>query len=770
MVTYPANYNPDATYVKIIVQDLDGNTVYTYESPQVKSIFPIGGWKLRGNKKSSIRNSHGVISGTEQYQTGFLFNGSNYIIAPYTELDRTQNQPFSVRFKIKTTSNTNSDQIVSNGRISFGNGWSLWRWNTNSTLTFTFINGGVNYSQDFTGYTINDGNEHEVIVTYDGSGNRSGVKLFVDNVDRGTGASQAISTITGAGYYFSIGASSNGFNLLDNGEIYDVFFYDVNLSASQVSELYTYQNPLGIVSTTNTEVQDVILEQFALRLGINDDHGSFICSINDDSDQLTDTSNRKNTIIQNKYRVQVFLGKDAPTLRRWFWGIIDKSGVTQMRNNLQNIHLKATGYGIRLVNRKTSIRRNQKKQSDGVTLDDTDTTVKISELVKDIIEDTDHLAWKELGLEDDISTNLVEDIDIKMPDFTENMQSFAHAISRLSAKAGAYFGVDADRNLFLRMPNTLDSLILITNDVNSSLFSNWDGWRVGIMKDKNPFEIEDSTESSGYSVLHGYGAQVDTMDIDQSSESAQSNLSSIYVASAFVPKSNNIQKIGLKIKRVGTITEPLVISVIGNTSGAPNVNDLRKKIIIGVEELNKVSTVSSEWKYFSWDKFPVTVGETLFLVVNKHGNGSNHMEWSYNAGGNYYDSTNGTAWTLRTGLGTHTMRIYPTRGINHLLINTETLRKFGLNEKEIIFKTNPNDFTTRQTLVGLSDVLGREKREYSPLVINPTSEVIPLGKVARIKTVRGLDVYADVIGIEMSMNSRQSLGIESFTLYLQEWK
>ena len=553
---------------------------------------------------------------------------------------------------------------------------------------------------------------------------------------------------------------------LPSGYKADLLYPKILIHDKDGNLVYTYESEQ--IATTPT--QDITLEAGNLHAGLNDDHGSLELIFIDKTLALTDSTDRKSPLIKNQYTVQLYLGKDSSSLERWFYGMVIDTSILKSNTGFQRCHILCAGWGHRLAERYSNIRRFQKKTADGLTLDDTDNTAKASELVKDVIEDTDHLAWTGLGTLSEITLNGVEDIDHKLADLQENMQSFAHVISRLAGQTGAYWGVDYDRDLFFRLPNTSDSYFLFTNDLGSVIFQNWDTDKVGIIKKGNSLEWSDSSAESGYSVLNGYGSSVDEIDIQQTTENASHDGSTYYIGAKFVPNQFNIQKIGIKVKRFGTLTDDLTIRITGGTT-TPTVSDLRKRVVIKADKLNTLSDSSYEWLEVGMDKVSVTVGETLFVLLDKHGDSSNHIEWSYNAGtGDYVDSTNGTSWTVRTGLGTQTLRTYPTRSINHLLINTEAERKFGIREKTIVLRDSPSDKTARETLIGLSDVLGRVKRAYSPIRISPTSSRIPLGKFCLLKDKDGLSVYADIVSYDLSFSAFDQNGVSEISLNLQEWK
>jgi len=188
----------------------------------------------------SIFANQNTVIGTTQFTTGldgqaFDFNGATHIETADTPFDFDNTNAFSVSTWIKTTNNGESDTIISKGGLSNGDGWTLWRWNTNNFLTLTFVNGGTNFSTSMSG-TINDDNWHHVVITYDGSSNKSGLKMYLDGTLDKTGSSLPLATLLNNDNLV-IGADKNGGMDFD-GQMDNVRVYGFELSSVQVIRLF----------------------------------------------------------------------------------------------------------------------------------------------------------------------------------------------------------------------------------------------------------------------------------------------------------------------------------------------------------------------------------------------------------------------------------------------------------------------------------------------------------------------------------------------------
>lgn len=150
---------------------------------------------------------------------------------------------------------------------------------------------------------------------------------------------------------------------------------------------YTYQTSATQASPT----KDFKVRALKIHLGINSDYGNSTIVIDDPDNLLTDnTSLRREAKIKRQWRIVIKLGKSNSTLYTAFNGIIFDAFVNRPGTNMQQIVLDCVGWGVRLKDRQTSIKRFQKKTSDGLTLDTTDNAVKVSQLVLDLLHAEDH--------------------------------------------------------------------------------------------------------------------------------------------------------------------------------------------------------------------------------------------------------------------------------------------------------------------------------------------------------------------------------------------
>ncbi|MDP3948566.1 MAG: LamG-like jellyroll fold domain-containing protein [bacterium] len=143
------------------------------------------------------------------------------------------NTPFSVAFWLKLPTNTANIGYVRKSTNIHGLGWYIWSWSSTHKLSFNINSSSTNLGIGST-MIITDNNWHHAVATYDGTSNRSGMKLYVDGTINATGTALAAigSMISTTPLTFSA-AGGGGTGMLDNVRI-----YNRALSAAEVKNIY----------------------------------------------------------------------------------------------------------------------------------------------------------------------------------------------------------------------------------------------------------------------------------------------------------------------------------------------------------------------------------------------------------------------------------------------------------------------------------------------------------------------------------------------------
>ena len=539
------------------------------------------------------------------------------------------------------------------------------------------------------------------------------------------------------------------------------------------TEKYRYET--SVTTASVSPQQDFTLSELQIHNGINSDYGYAVIKIDDKDNLLTDTTSKlRDSKIERQWDIQIYLGKSQPLLQRYFYGKIYDVDIQRPFTNRQTLVITCIGWGVTLRDRITNIKRFQGKTADGVTVDSTNTTTKVSELVKQVVTDNDHQADHGLNNNDlGITTTGVQEVDIKLPDLQKNFATYATVLSELSSSGNVMYGVDADRDLFLRDPNSVDSGLLFTNDLSSSVSQNWDSSRIGYLINASQ-SWRDSSYDGAYSFLHGLGAnsvKIDTSKVGSENATRASNVS--WIGIPFTPTTDNIAKIALKIAKTGTPTAPATIQITGidTSDNKPKVSNLRKSLVLDSQRIQGLTTTGA-WEEISLDeKINVEPNTPLMIVINQYGSSSNNFTLDYQTGtGTFYTSSDGDTWSSATG--SFSFRDYSQKALHIILENTRAKAKYGVREKVVNFNAGQEEGSAREALINAGEVLGLERRHYSQVTVSTPTLRIPLGQFCRVVDSKtGLNVKASIISMDIQMSARSgetSIGADQVILGLEE--
>ena len=536
---------------------------------------------------------------------------------------------------------------------------------------------------------------------------------------------------------------------------------------------YTFES----AQLSATPTQDFKLEALNLHLGIDDDFGFLQLVIHDHDNTLTDlTDTDRPGVIGREWGVQLYLGKTLALEERWFYGKIKDLAVSRPTTGIQTISLTCVGWGIILRERMTRLVRNQAKAADGVTLDDTDDSTKISELIKDLFNDKDHQIDDNMPQLSNIiaqtstTGNGIDEAATsgKIANVNFTVASYAQVISNLAGIANTTWHVNADRALIIQDPASIDSGFLFTNNLGNTKATTWDYNKIGYVLNA-PLEWKDSSADMLYNFVHGFGHFAPGVSVSETTApDAADNLDSELHAIPFIPTSDNVVKIAIRSIKTGTPVAGSIKILGGTTGGGPDPADVRYTKALNASLLNKLGTTTPA----TWLEIPitprlqVTPGEQLFIAFSRTGDASNTISVNYTAGsGVFWDSTDGTTWTSRVGKSSY--RVYEARKLVTTVENVSA-SEFLPEPRERIFpiRADLEEQTVRATLIAASEVLGKQRRTYGTVIVSPVTGRIPLGTYCTLEDGKtGLSVKANITGVDIQAGS-SDLGVQRISLTL----
>jgi hypothetical protein len=527
--------------------------------------------------------------------------------------------------------------------------------------------------------------------------------------------------------------------------------------------------------------QDFKLEAMSLHLGVNDDFGSLTLVIHDHNNSLTDlTDIDRPSVISREWGIQLYLGKTLATEQRWFYGKIKDVSIERPTTGVQIVTIIAVGWGIILRERLTRLIRNQAKTADGVTLDDTDVSTRIDNLILDLFQDLDHQVDDNIAQLSNITAQTSttgegiceQCTDIKLANVNFNLASYAQVISNLVGITNGTWQIDYDRRLIVQDPETIDSGFLFTNNLSGTDAQTWNYNKIGYILN-SPISWQDSSADTYYSFIHGFGHFSPKLVASlETTPDASDNLDTAWHAIPFTVTSDNIFKISIRAVKTGTPASDGSVQIWGDSGGSgPDAGDVRRTILLNTATLNALGTTTpAEWFEIPIKpKLEVTPNEQLYIVFPAYGDASNTYNINYKAAtGTYWDSADGVTWTSRTGASAY--RVYDARRLLSTVENVEVAANIAEpRERAFPIRSDLEEQTVRQTLIQASNILGKQRRIYSPVIISPVTERIPLGTFCRIEDKKtGLDTKANIISIDL-MATADEQGVQKIEVGLDQF-
>ncbi len=218
----------------VLMYNFDNNSELGENSTKVVDVSP---WGNNGTVNGAVYNATGG-----KFGGGYSFNGTNYIdVGNVSSMSFNYNTPFSIEIWSKRSATGSLVSKMGGSTDDSYRGWDLYAGGgTNKTL-FYLINAYPTNTIGVYGSTnILDNNWHHIILTYDGSSNANGAKIYVDGVAETMTISQ--NTLTGTtlnskkvliGKRDSITEPAGS-----SGSIDEVRIYNRSLSATEIYQLY----------------------------------------------------------------------------------------------------------------------------------------------------------------------------------------------------------------------------------------------------------------------------------------------------------------------------------------------------------------------------------------------------------------------------------------------------------------------------------------------------------------------------------------------------
>ncbi|KKR82381.1 MAG: hypothetical protein UU29_C0014G0014, partial [Candidatus Daviesbacteria bacterium GW2011_GWA2_40_9] len=194
-----------------------------------------------GNSRDGAWNGN-TANTTGKYGNGTSYDGTGDYISMGNVLSFERTNPFSIGVWVKSAAGGSGEFVVAkwdNDNAGEGYGVTI---NANGTISFHLANNQSTNAIDVTGnVNVRDNTWHNIFVTYDGSSNANGVKIYSDGTQNiGTISNNSLTATTVSADPFQLGCRE-GCSFSDfNGSIDETRIYNRALSPKEVSDLYNW--------------------------------------------------------------------------------------------------------------------------------------------------------------------------------------------------------------------------------------------------------------------------------------------------------------------------------------------------------------------------------------------------------------------------------------------------------------------------------------------------------------------------------------------------
>lgn len=475
---------------------------------------------------------------------------------------------------------------------------------------------------------------------------------------------------------------------------------------------------------------------------------------------IEDSGKALNAGVMNGNKFVCSISADGLSYTNFLAGYIRRHGVRRLGKNVREIHLYGYGNLVRTNERLTNLLRMANRQGDNESPDLTDTSMKCSEIAKDLFEDVDHLPIG--GPLEPFSTAGVEEVSETLASIRLQYVEWSAVLNRLRETSGAIFNINASDQVIFRYPTFKDSGITIKSiaDFNVDLQDKV-GYFVG------EWNYEDSIEkSNGFANrLYGLGGTDFHLDLDKFTDAGQEEFYTKDIAMQFVPNAPRLAALSLKLSRMGTLAEDITGAIHLNKESTNEPGEIVGSFTIFKNLVGTSATTINRVNVSMFDR-RLQVDKKYWIVLHKRGDANNHTRWHHDNGTAGVNATRAAGvWTTNTSSRTYTYRLYSSVRVLAEASDPNSINRFGLVEARIDAPWVLEGQAMDKLLTGLLQDTARQHRVFTPKrILSPKAILEPGTLIRLVDANEGLDMQAEIQWAQYSFTEENALGTRYVTV------
>lgn len=452
-----------------------------------------------------------------------------------------------------------------------------------------------------------------------------------------------------------------------------------------------------------------------------------------------------NTILNNieeGNEIVVWLGKTDALKEKVFRGVIESIDDVEQSIDFMDVSIDGPDFGSNILkHRVVNGQYIQKRQTDGVTLDNTDNIVLLDNLTKELLQKTQNYPALDITAEAQgiiVDAAKITPPSLRMSVFEMNMEFLDDKLQELDSIGGTIHYVDPDKYFWMHKPvqfSPIPANILLTDDYSDSVALSWTFGQdhVGLLA---PGLLYKRTKEHYKARLFGVGGDKETVDQAQTVTTSNTQLDANNLAQKVTAQFTILGKVNVWLSKIGTPPDDFVLEIREDHNGLPTGSVLRTyrkdKAFLNLTG----GTASPHW--FDINEELITQKE-FWIVIKRTGTATDTYRWHHDGVGSD-PSTSATSadditWTLTAiNTRTHAFRSYteaPLLAIWSPITGYLAGTKFP--REEVIRKVDIHENTVLWDLLKAeADTLNKVKYSVSGRVYAPDT-LLKTGQKVRVR-------------------------------------